>query len=283
VGNSTHIALRAKEPVRFTASIAPSHQAEYRAKMRDLKAHGTPVEMSADKIQLGGSALLELMPTDSNGVVRFAASYRQRAVQKITLQNSESQAVFAMDDVVGEIFGGNESITFEGSAFNGILGMRYRYTYATELARQQQDVEITLHYDTWRDRTLRKLPYFDRLYQYFECMRRGWNVWISLEIEGISFISGSGEKVYSAESLGEIWSSLLYLKRVRDLLSFWNKDLPFQVASVSAEEAREVFRVWEMLLGGPVVRGRDIEAGTWEVVPQGEPEVAMLRQIVGEN
>jgi hypothetical protein len=279
-GSSTRIALRAKEPVHFTADVAPHHQAEYRDKMRDLAAHGTTAEMSSGTIHLSGSVLLDLIAIGDNGVVKFSSNQRRRAVQKVSFQDPITQTVISIDDFVGEVFGGSESITFEGATFNDLLGMRYRYLHSTNLPRQTQIIDITPNYEVWRGRTIRSLSYFDKLYKFFESLRSGWNVSFTLEVDGISVLSGEHEKVFDAEAIKELWSFLRYVKWIRDLLAFWGQDLPFQPATVSTEEMKAVHRAWSFLCARPAYRGSDISSTSCRIVVQGETSAIALRRSV---
>ncbi|WGS50125.1 hypothetical protein LFL96_01030 [Paraburkholderia sp. D15] len=276
VGNTTQIVFRAKEPVQFSAKVASTHQTEFQTRMRALIEHGVRVEMDASIMRLEGSALLDMMP-QGEGTITFDTHARHKAAQKVLLHDHATRAVFVMDDFVGEIVGGSQSFTFEGQAFNGLYSMRYRFERKSQYEQQRQDIHFDFCCDSWQGRTVRELPYFEKLYRYFDALREGWEISLTLEVEGVELWTGSSPGLMTPESLDEMHLFLKYVKCVRELLALWNLDLLFNDSPVWATEIEQVFNLWSLLCERPRRHGAELPPGHCRVMPENDGEAAALQ------
>lgn len=272
----TQIVFRAKEPVKFSAVVAQPHQTEFVTKMRALLEHGERLEMDASAMRLTGSALLEVVP-QGFGTITFDTQMRRKAVQKILLQDPATGAVFVMDDFVGEIVGGSQSLTFEGHAFDGLYSVRYRYEYPRAQKQQNLDIHFDFSRDLWQGRTLRELPYFDKLYRYIDTLREGWRVSMTLEVEGVEVWSASTSELIAAQSLNETHLLLRYVKCARELLALWRLDVPYNDGPIRMVDVRHILELWSLQCERPKLRGQALSSGHCAVTPQNETEAAALR------
>ncbi|KAE8756735.1 hypothetical protein FSO04_27565 [Paraburkholderia madseniana] len=278
-GNTTQIIFSAKEPVQFRAKVAPDAQTEFRTKMRALAEHGLPVEMDASTIRLEGSALLDIIP-QGTGTIKIDTQLRKKAVQKMLLHDPATNAVFVMDDFVGEIVAGTQSLTFEGHAFDGLYGLRYRFEHASGPVQQDQSVDFTFSYNSWRGRTVRGLPYFDKLYRYFDALHKGWTVSWALEVEGVELLTGSSPRLTTPEFIKEEHLMLTYIKCARELLVLWNFDVPFNDTPISSAHIDDVYALWSLLCKAPKQPSAELGRVHCRIVPQNEEEATALRNSV---
>ncbi|MGA3252029.1 MAG: hypothetical protein ABSD12_28405 [Paraburkholderia sp.] len=77
---------------------------------------------------IGSATLDELV--EREGTIAFETQLRKPAIRKILLKGPVSNALFVMDDFVGEVVGGTQSFTFEGDSLNGLYRMSYRCEHA---------------------------------------------------------------------------------------------------------------------------------------------------------
>lgn len=274
-GNATQIVFRAKEPVHFSAKVAPAYHTQFQDKMRALVEHGMRVEMDASTMRLEGSVLLDMGSRDV-GTITFDTQMRRKAVQKVLLQDPATGAVFMMDDFVGEIVAGSRSLTFDGSVFDGLYGMRYRFEHSSSDVQRNQSIDFKLCCDTWQGRSVRELPYFEKLHRYFDALSKGWTVSLTLEVEGAELLAGSAAAIKMSESMNETHLLLTYIKCMRDLLALWRLDIPFNDSPISVTDIEEVYGLWLLLCAGPKL-GAEVSPGSCRIVPQNDEEAAALR------
>lgn len=276
IGDTTQIIFRAKEPVQFRAKVEPDQQIEFRAKMQALVEHGLRAEMDASSIRLEGSALLDLVP-QGVGTITFDTHLRRKAVQKILLHDPVSQAVLVMDDFVGELVAGTQSFTFEGRAFDGLYGLRYRFEHGAGREKQDLSIEFNFRYDDWRGRSVRQLPYFDKLYKYFDALHRGWTASLVLEVDGIELLAGSSAGLMAPDAIKEEHLLLTYIKCIRDLVTLWKIDVPFDTAPISSAHIEQVYGLWSLLCNAPQKTGAELSPGYCRIVPQDDEQATALR------
>ncbi|MBB0027245.1 hypothetical protein [Ralstonia pickettii] len=273
---TTQIVFRAKEPVQFSATVAHAHQTEFATKMQALVEHGVRVEMDASTVSLAGSALLDIVPQGS-GTIMFDTQLRRKAVQKVLLRDPVTGTVFVMDDFVGEIVAGSQSFTFEGHAFDGLYHMRYQCEHARVREPRDQKIHFDLCCDSWRGRSVRELPYFDKLYRYFDALREGWHINLTLEVEGAELLTASSSGGIAPEALNEMRLFLRYIKCMRELLALWKLDVPFSDTPIPTTAVKQVFELWSLLCARPMLPGQRLSPGHCDVTPQNYTEATALR------
>jgi hypothetical protein len=227
-------------------------------------------------MRLEGSALLDMLPQGA-GTIAFDTQLRRKAVQKVLLQDPANGAVFVMDDFVGEIVAGSQSFTFEGRAFDGLYGMRYRFVHTSGHEQQDQAIDFEFCRDTWQGRTVRQLPYFEKLYRYFDALRNGWAASMTLEVEGAELLAGSSRGIMAPESINEIHMFLTYIKCMRDLLALWRLDVPFNDSPISGMEIEQVYGLWSLLCRRPKQSAEELSSGSCRLMPQSNEEATALR------
>ncbi|PRX19151.1 hypothetical protein B0G75_13914 [Paraburkholderia sp. BL18I3N2] len=278
MGRKTQLVFRAKELVTFSARVVPERRAEFSAKMQALIQHGERLEMDAAEVQLEGSALLDIF-RGADGTVAFDPHLRLPAVHKILLRDPSSNAVMVIDDFIGDVVGGTQSITFEGQAFKGLCALRYRFDRSIEGKEQHQSVQWTNHYGLWEGCGVRSLPYFNKMFRYVEALHSGWSTSWTMEIDGNEVLSGSGAFT-TADDIREEHLILSYVSKVRELLALWNTDVPFSKTPISSGDIQDVSDLWALLCECQRRPVKDLDLGGRCFVPRTAKEATEIRDLL---
>ncbi|MBZ5796081.1 hypothetical protein K8353_38805 [Burkholderia contaminans] len=279
VAGVTHIILHAKEPVEIRATVAADFLSEFHSQMSALVAHGQTVEFHTSRVRLTGSTLLEDV-TEQDGIIKFETRLRRRAIVKILLLHPETAVVFALDDFIGEVVGGTQSLTFDGEIFEGLYGLRFQFDYVNRGKSSDVKFEFALAYDQWIGHNVSDLPYFDKLFRFLDALKNGWTVNWSLEVEGMTILSGRGTDLGASKEFREEYFKISYLRSIRDLLALWTLKLPMTEAPLSWEEVSKLLKLWSLLCEFPKRRGAKMKPRHIVVKPQNPAEVDGLRAAV---
>ncbi|MFM0718241.1 hypothetical protein PQQ73_18070 [Paraburkholderia strydomiana] len=277
-GRKTQLVFRAKEPVTFSARVVPERRAEFREKMQALIEHGERLEMDAAEVQLEGSALLDIF-RGADGTVVIDPHFRRPAVHKILLRDPSSNAVMVIDDFIGDVVGGTQSITFEGQAFKGLCALRYRFDRSIEGKEQNQSVQWTNNYGLWEGCSVRSLPYFNKMFRYVEALHNSWSTSWTMEIDGNEVLAGNGAFA-SVDDIREEHLILSYVSKVRELLALWSTDVPFSKTPISSKDIQDVSDLWTMLCECQRCPATDLDLGDRSFVPRTVKEANQIRDLV---
>lgn len=279
IAGVTRIAICAKEPVAMRATVDADFLPEFRAQMTGLIEHGQTVQFNTSRVRFAGSALLEEL-NDLSGVLKLETQLRRRALVKMLLVDPATAEMFALDDFLGEVVGGTQSITFDGVTFEEVYSLRFRFDLANRGKQSVVTFEFAQDYDRWIGRDVHDLPYFDKVFQFVEAINNGWTVKWALEVEGKAVLSGLEKDIGASESFWAEHSKLAYLRAVRDLARLWSLKLTMQGTPVSGDEAIKVLKLWSLLFQCPKRRGTELRARVMKVKPESDAEVDNLRAAV---
>jgi hypothetical protein len=273
---------RANEPVSFTMNVMPAFQSEFHAKLQAFTEHGEPIVMETSAVHIEGSALLELL-NDQAETLSIGSIAKKSAIQKIFLRDQSSDTYFAMDDFIGEIIGGTKSFTFDGRALNGLCQLRYRFEFADQGGRRRDNpIEWIFNYDVWQGRPVRQLPYFDKLFRFFEVSNNDWTSSWTLEVEGNEVLKASGRMSLGDQVHGD-YTMLHYIRNVRELSKLLGIDVPYVKTSISGKDMVAVHDLWAWLCDRPRRVGQDLGDFKTKLAPQTKAEAALLRDKARED
>jgi hypothetical protein len=278
-GNTAQLIFHAKEPVHFSAKIEPDRQAEFQEKMQALIEHGMRVEMDASSIRLEGSVLLDMMPHGA-GTITFDTQMRRKAIQKVMLRDPVTNAIFVLDDLVGEIVAGSQSFTFEGSTFGDLYRINYRCNRERDVLDKIQPINFEFRSEQWRGRPVRDLPYLDKIYRYIDALRGGSEIFLSLEVEGRVLLEATSSQIMAPDAINELHFLLAHIRRVRDLLALWNTDVDFDDSPVAVGDIGKIHALWMLMCDRPKKSGEELSPGHANVTPQNENEANTLRTAI---
>lgn len=279
-GNTTTIVLIPREPVAFTLHITPEFTGEFKEKMINLRDHGKSLEIDAKAMKVDGTQVLETI-FEQPGKVTIATHLRHKAIQRLTWSDSDSGKTMSVD-AIGEIVGGARSFTFSGTLFDGL----YNMTYQVPLDQQgiiTLDANGKLDFSSWENRTVRKLPYFDKFFQLGKALYEGQTLHMAIEIEGQELLTSKSLELMGRDDAVATFGVLHHLSRVRDILQVLETDIPFQATTVSAEDAHWVNEIWFLICRLKSLRGEDIGTATATLIPSGSVEAETLKQSIKDG
>lgn len=209
---TTSIGIYAKEDVSLSMTISGENAREYMEKHRQLIEHGKDLEIHSNALSIEGSKLFEEIFGSKDGTFSISAR-KLRAIQKLWLVSKVTNQIESFDDIQGEISFGTKSFTFKGASCNKLFN--FSYQKSLNESNDKADITMSLCSDLWEGVSLRFLPYLEKLSTLFEKMFRGWELFTSLEINGIRVLSSVGLDVSSWDYVIDTHSFLNYVNRCR--------------------------------------------------------------------
>ncbi|MBI1891717.1 MAG: hypothetical protein HYS18_13785 [Burkholderiales bacterium] len=256
----------ATEPVSFAANIANEFALEFREKFNDLISHGKDLEIDAKAITLTGSKLFELTNNQATKFV-LSTNLRKNAVTKIEVLDDEGILEFSLDDVLGELVGGKKSVTFSGSTYQGLIAIEFTYEFG-ESSSENCTISTEIDFSSWNTKTLLTLPYFEKIYKYYDALFHGKSIGLRLEIDGEKVISGNGADFADEDHVGRVYSLLRYIRNVRAILKFIGTDVPYaENIRLSLNDVEDVEYFYNLLIEHKQMRGEQLGTVSFTVIP----------------
>ena len=296
VNDVTIYELDALEPVRVKLNVPETASAAWAQGIGDMVKHGRAVRLPADGLRIEGSPLFEqIRPDEYAGAnITFLPNGREAAL-KLALRDPVSGVLFSMDDFVGALHSGTETATFAGKSCGGMLSV-----HMTLPRRHPNDGTFTIstNFERWIGRDVNDLPYFDKLFQFYEHSNDDWSVDLRLEIEGNTVFGSSADMPLGDETFLYTQVTLAYCNRARVLTKHLGQKLAFRLEPpFTAEQHQElaeladiargerVFGIGEVgLIQHTLAAGKNVEnirmllnqPGPHQIVMAGTPEPVIV-------
>lgn len=245
--NRTQFSISAKENVACQLLIKEEFKREFLEKYENLVAHGDPLEIDGRAIRIQGSALIESIIQDTrNGKFVLLPGSKKAAVLKVWLTHKEKKETFVLNDLVGEISTGNESFSFKGSVFEGILEFISRQDLSGLKSSAPSKVvfKMNLNLQKWEKTPIDQLPYFEKIYEYFENLKEGWNIHCKLEIDGRDIFSGFSAETDSPADVRKPYPLFRFIFLARAILKHFGKTALFSTTFEYSRDTHE--RLYEI-------------------------------------
>ncbi|MGZ3237096.1 MAG: hypothetical protein ACXWIN_00340 [Burkholderiaceae bacterium] len=268
----TSYVLNAKEPVNGQVHVGIDFQSEFRDKLNGLIHHGDVFEMEGHALTLTGSPLFDLNDSKISKLV-IKNNLSKLAVLKLSVHKNNGDLDFCLDDVVGFLTGGTKSITYKGKVFNGLLGFEFRYELNSTSADNNQMITTHLNLTSWENKSVRALPYFEKMYKWFEALFRQTNLTIALEIEGDPIFSATSNSLMSESDAQDLYAMFRYIRNVRAIMQLLRIDIPFRSDFIAGpDEVRWTEQVYTLLFDYKKLRGKDIPNMNFQISPFDSPD-----------
>jgi hypothetical protein len=223
------IEIHPKEHVPLSITMDTASEIEFRDKHRQLIEHGRDLEITSNTISIEGSKLFE--DFFSSKLTTFNIySKKVKGTQKLWLVNSTTNHIETFDDIQGEISFGTKSLTYKGTACNKLFSFGYKKLF--DDCNHKANIKMSLNLDIWDGTSLTYLPYFKKLQSLFAKMSEGWEVFTSLEVEGMNVFSSVGLNVSDWDFCLDTTNYLNYLNCCR-IISEQTKTELYYTSSLS--------------------------------------------------
>ncbi|MQA38507.1 hypothetical protein [Rugamonas aquatica] len=270
---STSYTFNPRLPVSMSFGVKPDFGAEFKKKYSDLIKHGKDLEIDADAVKFEGSPLFEHNESSAGKLV-LSTHARKAAVLKCVFETTGKNSPLRVDDIHGELVGGAESVTFRGNAFGGIIVFTLTCPIVSG-AKKSCSVNATVELTSWYGRPLRSLPYFNKVYEFYEAMQRGDRLLTHIEIEGMTAISASGSFNASNPEFGKFYWLFRYIRNARAILELLGFDVDFdEKFSATAKEIQFAEEIYRTLFSQKGLRGKKVATATIKIsiFPGAKPE-----------
>jgi len=244
IDGKSSIGIYAKENVSLELKVDAKYAKEYVDQHRQLIEHGSDVQISTEGFSIEGSKLFEKVFEDVG--ILHVSGLKKKAIQKFWLVQDDTHLVEGFDDISGEIAIGTKSLTFNGSACEGIFRLSYKKEIDNESS--QVNFNISLSNSSWEDQDIQHLPYFEKIFSLFDKMAEGWSILTSLEVEGLNILKSSPIKVSKCDYIQDTTTLLHYVNRCKVIA----KKFDFQVSytpkvSFSAVEHKNIADIVDII------------------------------------
>ena len=231
-----------------------SHTRPFPAQQGSQDAHGridSPAPGTGDhdgRYYRRSSLFSQKVQDTRNGKFVFLPDSKKAAVFKVWLTHKEKKDTFVLNDVVGEITRGNESFSFKGSAFEGILEFISRQDLSglKSGAPSKFVFKMNLILQKWDKTPIDQLPYFEKIYQYFEYLKEGWEIHCKLEIDGHDIFSGFSAGTDSPADVRKPYLLFRFIFLARGVLKHFGKaalfSSTFEYSRGTHERLYEIYR-----------------------------------------
>jgi hypothetical protein len=162
-GNNVNYRIDAKEDIPLTLNVFNEASKDFTEQFKQLLSHGSEVEISTDNMEIKGSPLFEQI-IQPGGTFKIMPVGTSAVLKLTTVYHSPSEAPFVFDDFIGEMTNGKESITFKGTACEGLLNVSIQ----VHLASPNFSIHFKLNWKKWFDYPLTKLPFFNKISRVFK-------------------------------------------------------------------------------------------------------------------
>ena len=257
-GNVTRYTFHAIEPVRISFNVGPSVARAWQRGLENLVKHARPAHLPADDIRLQGSPVFEqIRPEEYVGAKLTISPDGLPAVVKVSLRDSESGVVFSLDDVIGVLRRGTETARFTGKSCGDIVSV--------ELAIPRKEPRkgkftISTDFERWVGRDVQALPYFEKLFQFYERAKEGWVVDLQLEVEGNRLFGSTAEMPLDDDTFMYTHVTLAYCNRVRVLAKHIGRKLEFRLEpSFNAGQHRDLAELADIARGKHVFDASEVD------------------------
>ncbi|MBC3933737.1 hypothetical protein H8K47_00060 [Undibacterium sp. CY7W] len=259
---TTSFTLNPIQPVNVSMKVAEDFVFEFETKYSDLVKHGSDLEIDTKAVKFMGSPLFEFQG-DLQGKLVISTNVRKPAVLKCTFERKDGTR--QVDDIHGELVGGVESVTFNGSAFGGLMKFTQSFFTDPRIVKScPMSVEIDLA--SWYERPMRALPYFNKAYEFYESIKMGDKMLALVEIDGMTAFSAGGTFNCENPKGDEYYFLLRHIRNVRSILELLGLDVNFsEKNSITAEEAEFVEQIYQMFFCQQKLKDNKVATATFSM------------------
>ena len=244
--NMTTITCHAKEKIDLSIEIDRKHN----DKWQNLFEHGKDFKIDSSEIIITGSKLFEELLNQPKATITFLKE-KKPAILKLWLVETKTGIVESFDDMHGFISFGSKSLKFDGCSFNGL--------FCIDVGNNK--ITLSPSFEVWDGLNIQSLSYFNKIFSLFSKMHQGWNMSISIEIDGEKLGDSKEIEFSSSEFIYSIYSFLKYIQNSRTISNIMQTDILF-VSSIeyTSQEYNNIAKVANILEGKEIFYLEDINS-----------------------
>ena len=255
INQQEHFEFSAKENVSINIKMRPKNPHEFAQNYFKWAKYGEDLDIDASEINVEGSNLFKEM-FNQNGRLKIGAPQKDALIKIWTILPDGKEEHF--DDLPGRISLGSQGFKFSGHSVSKLLKISINKTNFENSAGQ---ISINLNLAKWNDVDVTKLAYFDKFKNFFDCLSRGGEFFVALEIEGNRLISTKKMSVKDNEYFQYISCYLVYTNAARVLAGNTNQLTRFKSNyEFSAQQYADLLELQRVAEGKAVITKEDLKS-----------------------
>ncbi|MES2790607.1 MAG: DUF4365 domain-containing protein [Planctomycetota bacterium] len=247
-----HFTLHAKQPVNLTIQITKDSE-DVKKKFEELIARGREVDFHPGEITILGSSLFE--SANDSGCVLQASIKREASLSLICFDNNDME-IGRLNEIPGQFVGGQKELNFNGAYPNSPL------TFSLGPVGPNLAGKVGMHFDPqkWNSYKLHLLPYFDRIYHFFEALSKSAAATVDCYIDGNCYFSVRLQLLEDDSFVQPLSQFLDKVMKFRKIARHFNIDPVWDDAKFDDETIDKVEQLYGVFIEGsyqvPVADGR---------------------------
>ncbi|MFB9867812.1 hypothetical protein [Vreelandella sulfidaeris] len=234
---------RAKEDVTFNFEVKGEEGVE---SLRKMFEEGQDAKLPAKCFNVKGIDFPGGSP-DRLGHVEIRKDGIE-AIHRIWLINPKENVTEQFNDVHGKVFFGTKAMRFEGNACSGL----FKFSYSRPLAQldESSSFNISINFALWEGKEVSKLPYFNKIKNFFDNVFYGAELHTSLEINGDTAFEANTERMSEVSEFRDIDRVLVFIDKARIISEKLKHKIHYkQNCFYSEKEVLEICNVANILSG----------------------------------
>lgn len=265
-----------KENVSFTLKIHSKTPQEFAQSYSKWVKQGEDLDVDTSEVEIEGSLLFKEI-FNQKGRLKIGAPQKDALIKVWTVLSDGKEEHF--DDLSGKISVGSEGFKFSGYSVSQLLEISIKKTNFEDAAGQ---ITITLNLAKWNDVDITKLAYFDKYKKFFDCLAKGMEFYLALEVEGNRLFSSKKMSVKEIDYFQYISCYLVYSNAARVLALYTNQLIRFKSDyTFSAEQYAELLDLQRIAEGKAVSTSENLKSAiTCEVCFESQDAIDTLENSV---
>lgn len=280
-GAALTIAVKPRTNFDFSMHVSTEHAPDFPKKYAALTEHGEDLAITSQAVQFTDFPLFEHILSNSHGTLIITPPKR-RANTRLTFTAPGQDRSHSIE-INGELAKGGKSVTFRGSALDGLLTINYRIPLDKDTDAVNSSFNVELRLKSWLGKPVTTLPHIQRFAKLLHTLVGRTPIEMCLEVGGNPVVQGTTTNFRNAEELRPFAAMVDHLARARDILKILGADaLVRSDVPVSAADFDWLGDVWSLLVMLPTLKGKAIGSARLEMVPTDEAAAERLRKQIRE-
>jgi hypothetical protein len=184
-GTATKVNLNAAgAPVQLTARLF--NDVTNTVLMKQFLEYGVAANFSGSQLSFEGSALFDEIAKDVQ-IVTLESVVERHTVVKILVAENDGETLYPVVECPVQLSLGSKGISCQAELFGGFMA------FTARADGKQLHFELTPRYERWIGHELKRLPYFDQLARLHSAGRRGFDIHIEIEVDGLRVTTARGQ------------------------------------------------------------------------------------------
>lgn len=281
LGEATHITVKAKETVPFTMTISGAAD-DVMNKIVDIRDKGLPVTFDDNQCKISGSPIFDI---EMSNLVKFHYKKQIQLTLIVALQDESRATLVSLPEYRGVAEGGEVEQRFnariDGLPLEGILVLT---TLTDSAGRHPVNFEFSWIHDTWNERPLLRLPYYDQTKAFIDTLKYASYVSLAVSSQGNSIAESVTEVPGSFRELAAVSEYIEVIDMCRSIAKYFNIDPKFN-STIDESEYWVIKELYGLVTNGEYIYHRPVSEMKFvytlndaSKMPGGKPEDVLIHE-----